>query len=276
MHSNACIFDSSNSGARSPFWDSTTIPVCFLPPSTSYEPRQPEINSNSAVFGTANSRTDNPMDAAFMDNYNRSKAAATATIESQINSRTDFNLTGFGECTDEASNSREQMIRISFNGLNVGYGEASTVGAGVASRVGPSASRHYPNINVSIAHIENANGKIDPRRVRKFSEPSLNGRVAVHEVLHLLGLHHLEAWDGVVSESPGTQRVIQIGEVPDRDSIMVRSGPLSDRDVQCLNLIASRGIRAHPQRNAQVAVVTSRPVREPFPQPAAEESGGIQ
>lgn len=249
----ACIFQSENVSGSPVFWTSKSIPVCFLP-------ANPQKHISAA----------NPLDDEYMRNYIRNKEVIKKTVESQINGRTSFRLTGFGDCPSPDTG---EKIRIDLNGAGGGNGA-------IASSVGPKSSLESPNLTVTV--VNSASVKLpgyckirgeqrearfvqlppecsrDP--VRKFNSAEEISWASLHEILHLLGLHHTEYWNQDISKAtPDIKSVTQLGTYPDSKSIMSRGfrgldssgiAQLSNRDVACLNMIANKTILQLPSRAA--------------------------
>lgn len=252
----ACIFQSHNKSGKSPFWPSSKIEVCFLPP-------KPQTHISAP----------NPLDETYQKKYEENAATVRRTLVEQINGRTKFKMTGFQTCQD--ADRGKPMIRINLNGAGGG-------GGALAASIGPNSSGEAENITMTTVNAEwSATGKPQKgastgERVRVFHDQRHISWIALHETLHLLGLHHTEYWDRDMTDSdPDALRVTQVGSQPDQLSMMNREqrnfdaagiAQLSERDVQCLDLIADRRVKAlHPPREltAPASSRETQPRRNP-------------
>lgn len=244
---NACIWQSTNKSGASPFWPSNNIEVCFAPPKP--QPMGDVLN---------------PLDYEYRTHYSNNIALMRRTLENQINTRTAFNLTGFGYCNDQEDPNRSSKIRIDLN---------DTEGNGaLASSIGPQSMNQSTNLMISSLDQDwpggvkpNFNdGSPIPRRVRTFNSSRHMSWVILHETLHLLGFHHTEYWDQNMENADiDLEKVIQFGIGEDTQSVMNRgtanydsSGMalLSERDVACLNHVANKTILNYPDRPASSGV----------------------
>jgi hypothetical protein len=241
-----CIWQSEIKSGSSPFWPSNNIPVCFQPP-------RPETMTG----------VDNPLDAEYLSKFTEFMNLIRRTVESQINGRSNFKLSGFGYCEPNSQSSDlTPKIRIDLNG---------TEGTGaMALSIGPKSSRDSVNLSMSLLYQDwpggvkpNFNsGTPLPKRVRVFNSPRDMSWASLHEIMHLLGFHHTEYWNqDMTSADENLNKVIQIGSEQDSHSIMTRGirnfnaegmAVLSDRDVSCLNQVADRSILSLPDRTAAI------------------------
>jgi hypothetical protein len=241
--SQGCIWQSKNLSGETPFWESKTIEVCFAPPN-------PQPLSNA----------ENLLDDEYRAQFNENIQIVKATFERQINNRTSFKMQGFNLCSSDDDS--KDMIRINMN---------DSQGAGaMASSIGPRSRQESENVTMSSTDEawpggikpSFTNGEELPNRVRTFNTRRVVSWVALHETMHLLGLHHSEYWDEDMSGADiDVEEVIQFGLLQDSDSVMTRGqvntdsiglAVLSETDVSCLNHIADQTIDDFPSRTAAI------------------------
>lgn len=142
---------------------------------------------------------------------------------SDLDRQTRFRFVGYGECLEEERD--EHQIRI----------DMQDIGASArAYSIGPESGLMWPSTTLPLG------GGTDPRTLAVVTDTFIR-YTAMHEVMHLLGVHHdhergSKAYESLNVDQPD---LVTYGAY-DPESIMLNNEGLSSGDLRCLNMIAAR------------------------------------
>jgi hypothetical protein len=192
-------------------------------------------------------------------------------LEAEINTRTPFNLQGFGECGPVNPNRRE---------LRLFLDERQVMGQAF-----PDGTPESQNFNVRIPAATDHVSFSRPDNSRPLTREYIMGQT-VHEILHMFGIQHDVHRDDayMVHSAYGGQGDRWAFGDYDPNSVMVRGSAdrpnenfsigqiMSEGDVQCMNIISSADFPGHPLTQLTTEAYTGNASEDPKFQPTEDNS----